>query len=147
MLRQDDLCKSMLAITGWRYNKLYGCGGHLGACLVMGCIANRVRIGLGSWMDVMSKIPLYAAEKEAPTDIPTEDTWDRSFINILQAVDSIFEGSADYAKAKLPDGRTVNGIYWCDLRKIETDFFRDTILGDRDSHPRIADMNTLTVFA
>jgi hypothetical protein len=43
----------------------------------------------------------------------------------------------DYAKG---------GIYWCDLRKVETEFFKEKILKDLERHPKVADMNSFAVF-
>ena len=147
MLRIDDFVKSQLVLVGWQYGQMYDTGGHMCACLVMSCIANRVRAGYGDWLDVIEKIPLYAAEKTAPTWHPGRAVWERNFIKILQEVDGIFDGTTSVAKGKDIYGNVVMGKYWADLRHIETEFFRERILGDRENHPRLVDMNSFTIFA
>lgn len=133
MLRQDDFQKSQLVLTGWRHGKEYG--GHLAACMIMSCLANRVRLGWGNWLEVLDRIPLYAAQKEMPTGTP--EIWEPNFVRLLHEVEGIYDGSNDYSKGAL---------YWCDTRRIETDFFKDKIVARREEHPRVCDMNTLTLF-
>lgn len=134
MLRQTDFEKAQLVLTGWRYGKEYG--GHLPAMMIMGCLANRVRCGWGSWLEVIERIPNFAADNIIPTGFPS--IWDNNFVKLLHEVESIHEGSGiDVSKGAL---------YWADLRKIERDWFKDKILKDPTAHPRIADCNSLTLF-
>jgi hypothetical protein len=86
-------------------------------------------------LEVLDRTPYFAAETEQPTGTPVP--WEPSFIRLLHEVEAIYEGTMDYAKG---------GLYFCDLRRIETAFFRDKILDDKESHPRVVDMNTLVVF-
>jgi hypothetical protein len=120
---------------GWRYGVFYGQGGHLLAEMVMSCIMNRVKRGHGTLLEVIDRIPLYAAEHEVPTGTPI--VWEPTFLKLLHSVEGIFDGTLDTAKG---------GIYWADLRKIETTFFKEKILGNPDEHPRIVDMNSFSVF-
>lgn len=134
MLRQDDFMKSQLVLTGWRWGKQYG--GHLAACIVMSCIMNRVRLGWGSVLEVLDRLPNFAATTEMPTGTPSP--WEPGFIRLLHEVEGIYDGSGeDYSKGSL---------YWCDSRDINTQFFRDKILADPEVHRRVADMNTLMCF-
>lgn len=134
MLRQDDFQKSQLVLTGWRWGKEYG--GHLASCMVMSCIMNRVRLGWGTVLEVLDRIPAYAATTDLPTGTPS--IWEPGFVRLLHEVESIYSGSGqDYAKG---------GVYWCDTRDVTTPFFTDKILGQPDVHPRIVDLNTLTIF-
>lgn len=104
--------------------------------MIMSCIANRVRLGWGSWLDVLDRIPAFSAQLEMPTGTPV--LWEPSFIRLLHEVDAIYEGSSqDYSKG---------AVYWCDTRRIETPFFKEKILGQPGQHPRIAEMNTLALF-
>jgi hypothetical protein len=118
---------------GWRWGREYG--GHLAACMVMSCIANRVRLGWGNWLEMIDRIPAYSAQIDMPTGTPS--IWEPNFVRLLHEVESIYDGTQDYSKGAL---------YWCDLRRIETEFFRDKILKNTAQHPRIADMGTLTLF-
>jgi hypothetical protein len=134
LLRQDDYLKSHLVLQGWRWGKEYG--GHLAACMVMSCVANRVRLGWGNWLEMIDRIPQYAAQQDIPTGTPS--IWEPNFVRLLHEVESIFDGSGtDYAKG---------GLYWADLRRVDTDFFRTKILGAPEQHPRVADMNSLVIF-
>lgn len=133
MLRQDDYQKAKLVETGWRWGKDYG--GHLGACIIMSCIMNRVRAGWGTTIEMLDKIPNYAATTETPTGTPS--IWEPSFVRLLHEVEAIFDGTQDYAKGAL---------YWCDTRDVTTPFFKERILGDSATHRRIMEMNTLACF-
>lgn len=65
MLRQDDFLKSQLVLTGWLYGQQYG--GWRAAAMVMSVLMNRVRLGWGTLLDVLEKMPKYAATEEIPT--------------------------------------------------------------------------------
>lgn len=123
----------MLVLTGWRYGQEYG--GYLPACMIMGCLANRVRLGWGSWLEIIDRIPQYAAEEAQPIGFPS--VWEPSFVRLLSEVEGIYDGSA-------PD-LSKGALYWCDLRRVTRDWFRDKIIRS-DQHPRIADCNSLTFF-
>jgi hypothetical protein len=134
MLRQDDFNKAQLVLKGWQYGREYG--GHLAPLMIMGCIANRVRLGWGSWLEVIERIPQFAAENEQPTGFP--QIWEPNFVRLLHEVDNVYDGSGtDYSKG---------AMYWADLRKIDREWFKERILKDSTTHPRVADLNTLTLF-
>jgi hypothetical protein len=133
MLRQDDFQKGQLVLTGWRFGREYG--GHLASCMVMSCIANRQRLGWGSWLQVIDSIPKHSATTEAPTGTPA--IWEPGFVKLLHEVEGIYDGTQDYAKG---------GLYWCDTRFIDTPFFKEKILGQPELHPRIGEMNSLAIF-
>lgn len=135
MLRQDDFLKSQLVLYGWRAGKEYG--GHLAACMIMSCLANRQRLGWSgnNWMGVLESIPHFSATLEQPTGTPS--VWSPEFVKLLHEVDAIFDGTQDYSKGAL---------YWADTNKIDNPWFRDKILGNRDDHPIVGNMNTLTLF-
>jgi hypothetical protein len=133
MLRQDDYMKAQLVTIGWRWGLEYG--GHLASCMIMSCLSNRVRLGWGTWLEVLDRIPTFAAQQDMPTGTPS--IWEPNFVRLLHEVEAIFDGSMDYAKGAL---------YWCDTRRIETKFFAEKILGNLEEHPRILEMNTLVFF-
>lgn len=119
---------------GWRFGQQYA-GGHLAGQMVMHCIANRVRCGWGSWLEVISRIPLFMAENEMPPlDFPS--VWNGAFVKLLHAVDGIYDGAAT--------DLTKGALYWGDLNHIERQWFKERVMGDHDAHPRVADMNALS---
>lgn len=133
MLRQDDFQKSQLVLTGWRYGKEYG--GHLAACMVMSCLMNRVRLGWGSVLEVLDRIPNFSATEVTPTGTPA--IWEPTFVKLLHEVESIYDGTQDHSKG---------AVYWADTREITTPFFKNKIMGEPEAHPRVLEMNTLALF-
>lgn len=132
MLRQDDYLKGQLVLTGWRWGKEYG--GHLASCMIMSCLANRVRLGWGNWMEVLDGVPKFAATATMPTGSP--QVWEPQFVRLLHEVEGIYDNTQDHSKGAL---------YWADTRDISTPFFKDKIIGSPE-HPRVMEMNTLALF-
>lgn len=120
-------------------------GGHLAGCIIGSVIANRVRKGWGNWLEVVDRIPRFAAIKDMPTATP--EVWSPLFVKLLHEVDAIYDGSKNYASFKTHDGVPVDALYWCDSRFLETDFFKEKIIGQPDIHKRIGDMNTLFLYS
>jgi hypothetical protein len=121
-------------LAGWRHGQKFG--GHLASCLIMSCLANRQKLGWGSWLEIINNIPKYSATIEQPIEIPS--VWQPDFVRLLHEVESIFAGSQDYAKGAL---------YWLDSSQPVTNiWFKEKILGNLDIHPKIADMNSLMLF-
>lgn len=135
MLRQEDFLKSHLVTTAWRFAKEYG--GHLPAHMIMCCLANRVRLGWGTWAEILDRIPNFAAENDMPP-VSYPDIWEPAFIKLLHAVDGVYDGSTK----DLSNG----ALYWADLRRVERTWFKDKIMSQPDQHPRVADCNSLTFF-
>jgi hypothetical protein len=134
VLRQDDLLKGQLVMYGWLHGKEHG--GHLAAEAIMSVIANRVRAGWGTWLDVLAQAPSRSATLEQPTGIP--DIWSPGMVRLLHAVEGIYEGSAK----DLSHG----AMYFADSTKIDNPWFKDKILGDLSTHRKVADMNALMFF-
>jgi len=134
MLRQDDFQKGQLVLYAWQYSHEYG--GPKPAIMVMNAIMNRVKVGQGSLLEVLSRIPKYAAEYKQPDGFPS--IWDQTLVRLLHEVESVFDNSGK----DITDG----ALFWCDLRRVETEWFRNTILGNPTQHPRVADFNSLTFF-
>lgn len=141
MLTQDNYIKAKLVETGWRYAQFYG-GGHLAGQIVMGCIANRVRAGWGSWLQMLDGLDQFAAENTIPP-LKHPSVWEPSFIKLLHTVDGIFDQSIqDLSKG---------GLYWADLSKIDRTWFLEKIVQAKDAdgvprHKRVNDMNTFCVW-
>lgn len=138
MLKQDDYIKGRLVEMGWRFGKKYG--GHMAGQLVMSTIANRVRVGWGSWLQCIDHVPIFMAENELPK-LEHPSVWEPGFVKMLHAVDGIFDGST-------PD-LSKGALYWADLSNIERPWFKEKIVQPRKEngepvHQRVVDMNSLS---
>jgi len=134
MLRPDDFQKSQLVLVSWRYGQEYG--GYLPALMIMNCIANRVKGGWGTWLDVINRIPYFSAQIEQPTGFP--QIWQPDFTRLLHEVEGVYSNAAnDLSKG---------GLYWADLRRVDNSWFRDHILKFPEIHPRIVESNSLAIF-
>jgi hypothetical protein len=142
LLKQDDVVKTQLVLTGWRFGQLYSAG-FIGAQMVMSTIANRVRAGWGSYLVVIERIPLHMAENELPP-LKYPSLWEPDFVKLLHAVEGVFEGSAHDMSA--------GALYWGELNKIERGWFKEHIIDQVNEetglrrHPLIASMNSLSFF-
>ena len=135
MLRQDDMIKSQLVLYGWRAGHAYG--GHLASTAIMGVIANRVKLGWGSWLDVIADIPSKSAVTEQSLEMP--QIWSPEFVRLLHTVEGVFDSSS-------PD-LSCGAVYFADLaRPITNPWFQEKILSDLQMHRRVADMSSLTFF-
>ena len=134
MLRQDDYQKGLVALAGWRYGHEYG--GHLGSCLIMSCLANRQKLGWGSWSEIIEGIPKHSATIEQPLSYPS--VWEPNFVRLLHEIEAIYDGSKDYANG---------GVYWFDSAKPVThEWFKEKILNEKQAHPCTGNMNSLMTF-
>lgn len=136
MLRTDDFLKGQILLEGWRQGLEYG--GHTAALMVIGCIMNRVRLGWGSHLDVLSAIPKFSAQLVQPNRESVPQIWEPNFTRLLHEIEGAYDGSGiDYSKG---------AMYWCDLRRVETEFFKNKILSNTEDHPLICNMGTLSLF-
>ena len=151
MLTQDNFVKSQLVAYGWRYGQLYG-GGHLAGTLVMQALANRVRRGFGSYLQVLESVPLYMAEHEMPP-LKYPSLWEPNFVKLLHAVEGIYSGSATdmtLGATMIDNKPRTGGLYFGLLNKIERPWFKTQIidainpLNGLRLHNRVADLNCLS---
>ncbi len=147
MLRQDDWIKAHIVTFAWRQGAEYG--GWKSAAMIMSVLANRVKAGWGSWIEVYQSIPKYAAHPYIETGMP--DLWDESFTNLLHEVDTIYAGTQNYAMSMPPKNLGYQippqaALYWADTRRITTPFFKSKIQFNSE-HPIIGNMGTLTLYA
>ncbi len=138
MLKQDDFIRAQLVSMGWRFGQSYS-GGHLAGQMVMHALANRVRCGHGSWLEVIENVPKYMAENELPP-LKFPSVWDPAFVKLLHSVDGVHDGSA-------PD-LSKGGLFWSDLSRIERPWFKEMVAAENPltggrQHNRIACMNGL----
>jgi hypothetical protein len=142
LLKQDDFIKANLVSMGWRFSQSYTDTGHIAGQMIMHTLANRVKCGWGSWLQIVDRVPAFMAEKELPK-LEHPSVWDAGFIKLLHAVDGIYDGS-------IPD-LSKGALYWCELSRIENPWFKEKIVdavgvdGLR-RHPIVANMNGLSFF-
>lgn len=137
-MRQDDFVKSLLALEAWRQGKDFG---QQPILMVLGCLANRQRLGWGSWLEVVAKLPKFSATIAQPNREEFPDIWDQAFVKTLHAIDSIYDGS-------IPDP-ALGGVYWADLSQgrggITNPWFREKILNS-PQHTAVANQGPFTLF-
>jgi hypothetical protein len=145
MLTQDQYVKGKLVEMGWRFGQSYA-GGHIAGEMVMQTLANRVRVGWGSWLQIIDRVPLFMAENEIPK-LEHPNIWEPNFVKLLHVVDGIFDNS-------IPD-KSKGALYWGDLARIERPWFLEKIVqGTKENfegvlipaHQRVATLNGLCFF-
>lgn len=154
MLKSDDYVKAHLVELGWRFGQSYA-GGHIAGQMIMHVLANRVRLGWGSWLNVLDGMPKFMAESQLPP-LVHPSVWEPAFVKLLHAVDGIYDNST-------PD-LSKGALYWADLGKVERPWFKERILSNiqgmvsneghsvehleavPNSHPIVANLNSLTFF-
>ena len=136
MLRQDDFVASHLVLEAWRQ----GCdwGNQQIPCIILGCLTNRVKLGWGTWLDVLQKIPVYSATLVQPNRDKWPNVWDSVFIKLLHLAPAIMDGS-------MPDP-AYGGVYWADTRSIETQWFKEKIMARQDVHSASCNQGPFTVY-
>ena len=134
MLGQDQFVKGQLALTAWREASKYG--GHKAMMMIAQAIANRKKAGWGTWMSVIENVPVFSAKDHDPMPPKFPDLIEPNFVRLLQEIDGIY--------ANTSQDLTSGGLYWADTLEITRDWFKQNILADKENHPRVANMNTLT---
>jgi hypothetical protein len=142
VLTQDQYIKGRLVELSWRFSKSYIGAGHIAGQMIMHTLANRVRVGWGSYLQVIDRVPSFMAEKELPK-LEHPPIWEPGFIKLLHAVDGIYDGS-------IPD-LSKGALYWGELSKIERPWFQTQIVDALDEnglrrHPVVSNMNGLVFF-
>jgi hypothetical protein len=143
LLKQDDYIKGRLVALGWQFSKSYIGAGHIAGEMIMHAISNRVKVGWGSWLQIVDRVPMFMAENELPP-LEHPSVWDAGFVKLLHAVDGVYDNS-------MPD-KSKGALYWCDLAKIEKPWFKEKIVDALEPstglrrHPIIANMNGLCFF-
>jgi len=108
-------------------------------------IANRVKAGWqgGDWVSVIR-----AADKVRGTAImpghAEPDSRDPQFRNVLRQIDDIYHGVADDSSVNGEDGSVA--LYYAILHDVNCQWFKDKILSDLESHPRLANVGEFTFF-
>jgi hypothetical protein len=124
--RFEQLVKSELALTAWRFGRPYG--GAVASMMIAHTLGNRFRKGWGVWLDVIQNIPNHAAVLEMPIGFP--NTWDKDFLKVLSEIDGVVDGTA----RDLSNG----ALYFADTRYITNESFLERIARN-PLHQRVAD--------
>lgn len=137
MLRQDDYVKALIVTECWRQGKDFG--NSQVALMVMGCLANRQRLGWGTWLDILKGVSKFSATLELPNRDVFPDVWEPSFVKLLHSVDAVYDGSIG--------DPAMGGLYWADLSKgragVTNPWFQEKIL---DVRTPCANQGPFTIF-
>jgi hypothetical protein len=138
----EAFTRAQIALAAWRNAPTK----DLQTLKLMGLIfRNRVRAGWmgGDWLRVIAADPIYSAYlPEAPGEAAPEfpDLADPSFSRFLWEADKIYEGTAE-------DKITGGGLWWCELNKVNREWFLENICRRPEQHPRVAQSASITLFA
>ena len=125
-------------------NEAYSEGAASAVLAVAQVLKNRVDAGWhgGDWMKVIETAPEYVGtEQENPPEINPRDPL---FRQILLSIDDVYYGTADDGDVNNEDFKS---LYYGVLHNINRPWFRDNILSDLESHPRIAKVGQFDFFA
>ena len=105
-------------------------------------LANRVNAGWqgGDWERVIRTAPDFRGTIQPPGPI---DPKDGNFRDVMRRIDDVYYGTADDTNVNNDSGKS---LYYAELHNINRAWFRDHILCDLESHPRLASVGQLTFF-
>jgi hypothetical protein len=122
-------------------NEAYHEGSSLTVLAIAQVLKNRVDAGWGDWMSVIETAPNYVGTTR---ENPTINPGDVLFRKILLGVDDIYYGIADDGDVNNDDYKS---LYYAELHNTNRDWFKDNVLNDLESHPRIAKVGQFDFFA
>jgi hypothetical protein len=131
-VRSSEYIKSKLFEVAYRESD--GKAGVYGE-IIAWSIANRVRRGMGNWIEVLKNVPRYRAAEPISDDFP--DLWNPQVTRLLQSVDSIYENQGE----DLSHG----GIYYAMTEKGVNDWFKEFVI-DSGNFNKCAIQNSLCVW-
>lgn len=139
MVRQDDYVLSLIITECWRQGSDFG--NSQIPLLILGCLANRQRLGWGAFLDVLKSVPKFSSVLVQPNRDKFPEIWDPSFIKILHAAGGICDGSVP--------NPALEGLYWADLSQglggVTNPWFRDKVLNSAQ-HSACCNQGPFTVF-
>lgn len=114
------------------------CGGVNNMLAVAFVVRNRQRAGWrgGNWMELIASHDEYSAWLHPAT---TPDLRELNFRILLQQIDDVFSGLAG-------DKMTEGALYYCELNRVERAWFKENVLHDATSHPRVAQVGNVSFF-
>jgi hypothetical protein len=122
----------------------YHYGGWEPMLAVAQVIANRVKAGWngGDWLKNINAAPNYrgTVHEEQPEPNPR----DAGFRELLRRIDDIYFHTADDSNVNVED---YNALYYTELHSTNREWFKEHVLSDIASHPRISSVAQLTFFA
>lgn len=105
--------------------------------MILGCLANRQKLGWGNYLEVLKSLPKFSAVTELPNRDKFPDIWEQNFVRLLHAVDGVYDGS-------MPDP-SMGGLYWADLKNVTNPWFKEKVI-DNPLHSICANQNSFTIF-
>lgn len=123
-------------------NEAYHEGSSISVLAIAQVLKNRVDAGWGDWMTVIETAPNYVGTvRENPPAVNPQDVL---FRKILLGVDDIYYGIADDGDVNNDDYKS---LYYAELHNMNRQWFKDNVLSDLESHPRIAKVGQFDFFA
>jgi hypothetical protein len=119
-------------------------GGHAPMLAIAQVIANRVHAGWegGDWMKVIENAPNYIGTVNRRTLVTSSR--DPDFRELLRKIEDIYFETADSSNVNTEEGGI--SLYYAELHKIDRPWFKEQILSDPASHPRLAQVGQITFF-
>jgi hypothetical protein len=121
----------------------FNSGGVEAMLAVAQVLKNRVDAGWqgGDWRRVIWNAPIYRGTIQ-PTNFDV-DPRDGNFRDLMSRIDDVYHGTADDTNVNNGSGKS---LYYAELHNINRPWFREHILDDLESHPRLASVGQLTFF-
>ena|SRR5437660_2581044 len=119
-------------------------GGHEPMLAVAQVLANRVHAGWegGDWIKVIENSPNYTGTiNERPLSTSSRDS---AFRELLRKIDEVYYETADSSNVNTQEGEI--SLYYAELHNINRSWFKENILSDPASHPRLAQVGQITFF-
>jgi hypothetical protein len=125
-------------------NEAYHDGAASTVLAIAQVLKNRVDAGWhgGDWKKVIETAPDYVGTVQKNS--PTIDPRDVLFRKILLGVDDVYYGIADDGDVNNDDYKS---LYYAELHNVNREWFKDNVLSDLESHPRIAKVGQFDFFA
>ena len=122
----------------------YHQGGSDSMLAVAQVLANRVAAGWqgGDWLRVIETAPEYRGSVYESAVRP--DPRDGGFRELLRQIDDVYFGIADDSNVNNEQGQ--KALYYAELHNVNNEWFGENILGDLESHPRLATVGQMTFF-
>ena len=122
----------------------YHHGGSDAMLAVAQVLANRVAAGWqgGDWLRVIETAPEYRGSVAESVMHP--DPRDGGFRDLLRRIDDVYHGTADDSNVNNELGQ--KSLYYAELHNVNREWFGENILGDLESHPRLATVGHMTFF-
>ncbi len=125
-------------------NEAYHEGSASTVLAIAQVLKNRVDAGWhgGEWLKVIESAPEYVGTVQKCN--PTIDPRDVLFRKILLGIDDIYYGIADDGDVNNDDYKS---LYYAELHNVTRAWFKENVLNDLESHPRIARVGQFDFFA